>query len=136
MASVVFNPVSSNRYIINATVNYKSSSKDFGFMIGNCDATENFYSIRFVPFLNTLRFDTEKRSALNYTTIARTSVPVNLSANNDYKVTIIVENSMVIVYVNDVAALTCRIYKAIGTNWGIFADDSETNFYNISVKTP
>lgn len=136
IANIVFNPVSSNRYIINATVNYKSSSKDFGFMIGNCDATENFYSIRFVPFLNTLRFDTEKRSLLNYTTIARTSVPIALSANNDYKVTIIVENSMVVVYVNDVVALTCRIYKAIGTNWGIFADDSETNFYNISVKTP
>ncbi|OJU26736.1 MAG: hypothetical protein BGN92_13765 [Sphingobacteriales bacterium 41-5] len=136
MANVVFNSPSSNRYVLNTTINYKSSFNDFGFMIGNCDASENFYSIRFVPSLNTLRFDTEKRSALNYTTVAKTSVPITLSSNTDYKVTMVVENSIAVVYVNDAVALTCRIYKSIGTSWGIFADNSEVAFNNISLKTP
>ncbi|RYD90535.1 MAG: DUF4975 domain-containing protein, partial [Sphingobacteriales bacterium] len=136
VANVIFNPVNRQKFKISTTVNYASSSKDFGFMIGACDGYNDFYSLRFVPSQNRFSFDRTAHGSITTTTVADNDVPFPMSPNTDYLVEIVVENSMVVVYINNVAALSCRIYKAQQTNWGIFSDNSDATFKNLTVKYP
>lgn len=136
MANVIFDPVTAQRYEISATVSYQSSSRDFGFMIGACDGWNDLYSLRFVPSQNRFSFDKTPRTQITASTAPDNDVPFSLSPNTDYNVRILVENSMVIVYINDEVALTSRIYRAPGTSWGIFSDNSDATFSNILVTTP
>lgn len=134
VSNVIFDPVALDRYKISAIVNYASSAKDFGFMIGACDGYNNFYSLRFVPSQNRFSFDKVNRSNLTTTTAPANDVPITLSPNTNYNVDIVVENSMVVVYINNKVALSSRIYKARRTNWGIFTDNSDVTFNYIDVK--
>jgi beta-fructofuranosidase len=136
VANVIYNPIAQQKFKISTTVNYASSSRDFGFMIGACDGFNDFYSLRFVPSQNRFSFDKTPHGSITSTTVADNDVPITLAPNTDYTVDIVVENSMVVVYINNVAALSCRIYKAQTTNWGIFTDHSDVTFKNILVTNP
>jgi beta-fructofuranosidase len=136
VANVIYNPVAQQKFKISATVNYASSAKDFGFMIGACDGFNDFYSLRFVPSQNRFSFDKTQHGSITTSTVADNDVPITLAPNTDYTVDIVVENSMVVVYINNIAALSCRIYKAQTTNWGIFTDHSDVTFKNILVTNP
>lgn len=136
VANVIYKPINQQKYKISATVRYASSAKDFGFMIGACDGYNDFYSLRFVPSQNRFSFDKTPHGSITTSTVATNDVPFPMSPNTDYSVEIVVENSMVVVYINNVAALSCRIYKAQATNWGVFSDNSDATFSNISVKYP
>lgn len=136
VANVLYDPIQQTRYKISATVSYSSAAKDFGFMLGACDGFNQFYSLRFVPGQNRFSFDLTNRSTLTTTTVATADVPFPLQPNTDYTVDIVEENSVVVVYLNNVAALTARVYKAPKTSWGIFTDNSTATFKNIVVTTP
>jgi beta-fructofuranosidase len=136
IANVIYEPVAKEKFKISATVNYASSAKDFGFMIGACDGYNDFYSLRFVPSQNRFSFDKTNHGSITTSTVADNDVPITLAANTDYAVDIVIENSTVVVYINNIVALSCRIYKAQQSNWGIFADNSDVTFTNISVKNP
>jgi beta-fructofuranosidase len=136
LANVIFEPIEKDRYKISTTLSFASSNKDFGFMIGACDGFNDFYSLRFIPSQNRFSFDKLNRSQLTTTTVAENDVPLNLIPNTEYKIDIVIENSVVVVYINDAVALTNRIYKATNTNWGIFADHSNVMFSNIVVTCP
>ena len=135
VANVIFEPVNLHRFKISATVSYASSAKDFGFMIGACDGYNDFYSLRFVPSQNRFALEKVSRSAIT-TSTAVTDVPFNLSPNNSYNIQIVIENSMLIVYLNNEVALSTRVYKATNTSWGVFADNSNATFNNITVTKP
>jgi beta-fructofuranosidase len=51
-------------------------------------------------------------------------------------VQIVIENSMLVAYINNEVALSTRIYRASNTNWGIFSDNSNATFTNIVVNKP
>ncbi|RYY37527.1 MAG: DUF4975 domain-containing protein [Sphingobacteriaceae bacterium] len=136
VANVMFQPVTRDRYKISTTMRYTSSSKDFGFMVGACDGYNDFYSLRFVPSQNRFSFDRTQHGSITTSTTPTNDVPLNLSPNTDYFVEIVIENSMVVVYINNQVAFSNRIYKATGTNWGIFTDNSDVTFSNIVVKYP
>lgn len=136
IANVIFDPINLGVYKINATVSYSASAKDFGFMIGACDGTNDFYSLRFVPAQNRFSLDKTSRSLITTSTVAATDVPLALSPNTNYNVQIVIENSMLIAYVNNEVALSTRIYRASNTNWGVFSDNSNATFTNILVNKP
>nr|WP_257873364.1 glycoside hydrolase domain-containing protein [Hymenobacter sp. J193] len=136
LANVLFKPLSLTRYKISATVSYTDAANDFGFMLGACDGTNEFYSLRFVPSQNRFSFDRTNRNSLNPGTSAVADVPFPMQPNTPYSVDIVQENSVVVVYLNGVAALSSRIYKAPRTSWGIFADKSTATFRNLTVTKP
>ncbi|MDO7846358.1 glycoside hydrolase family 32 protein [Hymenobacter sp. M29] len=136
LANVLFKPLNLTRFKLSTTVSYSSAAKDFGFMLGACDGTNQFYSLRFVPSQNRFSFDRLNRSSLNAGTSAVADVPFPMQPNTDYTVDIVEENSVVVVYLNGVAALSVRIYKAPRTSWGIFADNSTATFKNLTVTKP
>jgi beta-fructofuranosidase len=90
--------------------------------------------MRFIPSQN--RFSLGKTDRRNVT-ISSTSVdvPFQLSPNTDYAVDIVEENSVVVVYLNNTAALTCRVYRAPQASWGLFADNATATFKNLTVTT-
>jgi beta-fructofuranosidase len=132
--SVVFNPIMATKFKMSTTINYASATKDFGFMLGACDNYNGFYSLRFIPSQN--RFSLDKTDRRNVT-ISSTSVdmPFQLSPNTDYTVDIVEENSVVVVYLNNTVALTCRVYRAPQASWGLFADNATATFKNLTVTT-
>lgn len=136
ITNIIYDPIDLARYKISATVSYSSCNKDFGFMIGACDGYENFYSLRFVPSQNRFSLDKTNRSSLTTTTVAYNDVPVSLQPNTAYDVQVVIENSILVAYINNEVALSSRVYKASNTNWGIFADNSTASFVNIKVTKP
>jgi beta-fructofuranosidase len=136
VANIIYDPINLARYKISASVSFSSCSKDFGFMIGACDGYENFYSLRFVPSQNRFSLDKTVRSALTTSTMAYNDVPYVFTPNTTYDIQIVIENSILAVYINNEVALTSRVYKASNTNWGIFTDNSTASFYNIKVTNP
>ena len=132
--SVVFDPVAAARFKVSTTINYSSATKDFGFLLGACDNYNAFYSLRFVPTQN--RFSLDRTDRRNVTLSSATAdVPFRLSPNTDYQVEIVEENSVVVVYLNGVAALSCRMYRAPQSSWGLFADNATATFKNVTVTT-
>lgn len=136
VTNVLFEPINEDRFEISATVKYGACTRDFGFLIGACDGYDNVYSLRFVPSENKFRFDKTNRSQINSSTIPDNDVPFTMLPNTDYTVQIVIENSMAVVYINNQVALSCRIYKATNTTWGIFADNSDATFTDIKITTP
>ncbi|PWD99813.1 glycoside hydrolase family 32 protein [Marinilabilia rubra] len=135
IANVLYDPISAEIYKINATVSYSESSKDFGFFVGACDGFDDVISLRFVPNTNCFRLDKEKRTMITENTIPVTDVPISLDPNTEYDVQIIVENSIVTVYIDNHKTLSCRIYRATNKTWGIFVDNSTATFKNIEVTS-
>lgn len=136
VTNIIYDPINLARYKISATVSFSSCNKDFGFMIGACDGYENFYSLRFVPSQNRFSLDKTVRSAITSTTVAYNDVLYVFNPNTLYDIQIVIENSMLTVYINNEVALSSRVYKGSNTSWGIFTDDSTASFYNIKVTKP
>ncbi|GGA65808.1 beta-fructofuranosidase [Flavobacterium palustre] len=136
VANIIYDPINLAQYKISASVSFSSCNKDFGFMIGACDGYENFYSLRFVPSQNRFSLDKTVRSQLNTSTVAYNDVPYTFSPNILYDIQIVIENSILTVYINNEVALSSRVYKASNTSWGIFTDNSTASFYDIKVTKP
>lgn len=58
--------------------------------------------------------------------------------NKEYRVKLIMENEIAVLYIDDTKALSNRIYKSVdgAVHWGIFASRTEAEFNDIVVKTP
>lgn len=136
VANVIYEPITLNRFKISASMSYAASNKDFGFMIGACDGFENFFSLRFVPSQNRVSLDKVVRSQITTSTVPYTDAPLTLTPNKVYDIQIVIENSMLVLYVDNAVALSARVYRATGTNWGVFVDNSNATFNNIKVHKP
>jgi beta-fructofuranosidase len=136
ISAIFYEPIDASRYLISTTVSYSNSNRDFGFFLGACDEKNNVISLRFVPSENKIRLDKTLRSSLSSSTSSDNEASFKLEPNVDYDVKVVVENSIVVIYVNNQVALTSRVYKAPNTSWGIFADNSSVSFKKIKVTKP
>jgi len=64
-----------------------------------------------------------------------TRVPFSFEANKTYTFSIVIDGSMVVLYLNDQIALTNRIYSAKASPWTINADGLELKLNNLKVST-
>ena len=136
VSAVFYEPIDAPRYLISTTVSYSNSNRDFGFFLGACDEKNNVISLRFVPSENKIRLDKTLRASLSSSTSSDNETSFKLEPNVDYDVKVVVENSIVVIYVNNQVALTSRVYKAPNTSWGVFADNSSVSFKTIKVTKP
>lgn len=136
VSAVFYEPIDAPRYLISTTVSYSNSNRDFGFFLGACDEKNNVISLRFVPSENKIKLDKTLRSSLSSSTSSNNETSFKLEPNVNYEVKVVVENSIVVIYVNNQVALTSRVYKAPNTSWGIFADNSSVSFKTIKVTKP
>lgn len=57
--------------------------------------------------------------------------------DREYQVKLVMENEIVVLYIDDTKALSNRIYKSVdGAHLGIFANNTDAAFCNISLRTP
>ncbi len=89
-----------------------------------------------MPSENKIRLDKTLRSSLSSSTSSDNETSFKLEPNVDYDVKVVIENSIVVIYVNNQVALTSRVYKAPNTSWGVFADNSTVFFKSIIVTKP
>ncbi len=59
---------------------------------------------------------------------------IKLEAGREYKVDVVVEKDITVIYVDGVKALSNRIYSAVGANWKLDLSSAEAKDIRISVK--
>lgn len=136
VTNVIFEPINFEQYMITADVSYSSATNDFGFMVAACDGWNEFYSLRFVPSQGRFSFDKTIRTLLTPSTPPDDDVPYVFAPNTNCNIRIVVENSVLSVYLNNEVMLTTRIYKLTDFHWGVFTDNSDVTFSNIRLWKP
>ena len=56
--------------------------------------------------------------------------------DKEYTLKLVVENEVVILYVDDKKVLSNRIYHAVGKDWGFFAQNADVEISNLSLYVP
>ena len=104
---------------ITATIDAKDSNR-FGFELGACGNRSELYAIVFDLEEGKLNLESilldSSESILN-------SVNLPLPADNVFEVTLLIENSVASIYVNNEIAFSNRIYKMNQNPWSLFADN-------------
>ena len=117
-------------YKITATVNASTATR-FGFEFGAGGARSEVHDLVFDLTGKTLKLDYIKDGNVLAT---RTSTPLTIPENKQFKVVIVVENSVCVIYVNGVIALSNRIYQMNQNPWGIFAEGGEAVFTEVALN--
>jgi beta-fructofuranosidase len=114
---------------INAT-----SSTQFGFGFGACSTLNEVYSIVFDLDKSQIRLDKSIKYGSSSAVISTlTQLPLAVPTNKQFDVTIVSENSVCVVYINDEIAFTNRIYKMNQNPWTIFTDNGEVTFSDLKI---
>ena len=107
-----------------------TSSTQFGFEFGACGTRNEVFAIVLDLAKSQLRLDKVIKNAAS---LNLTKLPLNVPANKEFDITIISENSVCVIYINNEIAFTNRIYKMNQNPWAIFADNGEVTFSNLKI---
>lgn len=108
-----------------------STSTSFGFEFGSCGNRREVYAVVFDLEQQQLRLE---RRVFGEAPLRIDHVKLNIPDNKEFDVTIMIENSICVVYVNHQTAFTNRIYKMNWNPWGIFSDNGEVTFSNLNLS--
>lgn len=112
-----------------------ASSTQFGFGFGACGTQNEVYSIVFDVAKSQIRLEKSIKNGTSTAIISTLAqLPLTVPANKQFDVTIVSENSVCVVYINDEIAFTNRIYKMNQNPWTIFANDGEVIFSGLTVS--
>ena len=109
------------------TINFSNTSGTASIGFNAATTATGTYVIKFEPNANRI-------AAYNYGTEV-TRVPFKFEAGKDYNFNLIVDNSVVVLYVNGEVALTNRIYSAQNNVWSIRANSMKINLGNLKIST-
>lgn len=112
-----------------STVIKAASSTMFGFEFGACGTRKEVFTLTFDLENNQLRQDKIEDGE----TETKTSVYLSVPANKEFNVSIVVENSVCVIYVNGEIAFSNRIYKMNQNPWAIFADNGSVTFTDLKL---
>jgi beta-fructofuranosidase len=126
-AMVTFKPVD-KRAKINAEVTLTSTTGMTGFVF-HTNNTGSYYKIV---------LDATKNTIIGYNSASQedTRIPFQFKTNTKYDVEMIVEGSIVVLYINGKAALTNRIYGREKNKWGVISEGQNTTITNLRVTQP
>lgn len=118
---------------IKGEINLNSDSGKFGFMF-NVDE-DNLGSLNIV-------FDIDKQEIQFYNTSInnisnlqpQSNIPFEFNEKSSLDFTIIIDDSVVVIYVNDEIVLSSRMFLVQGSEWGIFSIDNDVIFENITLN--
>jgi len=113
---------------INAT-----SSNEFGFGFGACSTLNEMYSIVFDITKKQIRLEKSIKNGSSTDISTLTQLPLTVPSDKQFDVTIVSENSVCVVYINNEIAFTNRIYKMSQNPWTIFANNGEVTLSDLNV---
>lgn len=106
------------------------TSSKFGFEFGACGTRNEVFTIVFDLIKNQVRLD---KVINNGSPLNLTQLPLKVPVNKEFDVTIVSENSVCVIYINDEIAFTNRIYKMNQNPWAVFADNGEVAFTDLKI---
>ena len=107
-----------------------------GFAFGGSAKDETYTALCLDAYLGNLHYEGyEIHELSDYDPVALTRF--DFSKNSTHHVKLVCENEIVVMYVDDMKALSSRITHSIdGAHIGVFADGCSATFSNISIKLP
>jgi beta-fructofuranosidase len=110
------------------------SSTQFGFGFGACGTLNEVYSIVFDLEKKQIRLEKSIKNGSSSAVISTlTQLPLAVPTSKQFDVTVVSENSVCVVYINDEIAFTNRIYKMSQNPWTIFANNGEVTLSDLNV---
>ncbi|HHX61313.1 MAG TPA: DUF4975 domain-containing protein [Epulopiscium sp.] len=121
--------------LLKAKLTLGKKGKGIGFFFGKENGIENALGIHLDPNKNLLRYDSSILSRMRY------AEPVVYSSfefeeGREYDVKIVVENEIIVLYMDDTKVLSNRIYKARGNDWGLFSIGGDATLEDIQLLIP
>ncbi len=103
---------------------------DFGLLL-NCNFADNtFYTLRFEPMYNRASLDRWPRSDIAKHTSTDTERYFPITAGAENSVTVIIDGSVIEVYINDKIAMGGRMFDFKG-KWGLYTMNTKVKFSDI-----
>ena len=107
-----------------------------GFAFGTGDEVESFYALCLDDGRDLLHYEGYQLSQLELFD-ATAYTHLDFSANETHHVTLVCENEIVVMYVDDMKALSSRISRSTnGAHLHVFADGCNAEFSNITITLP
>jgi len=119
---------------ITGTVTFDKKVEYTGIVFGVPEEAEKAYGIRLQPEQNRVRYDAAPGDTLG-SIEPDMQTPVELTPGKAYDFTIIIENDVLSFYIGDVA-LTTRIYKMPGGDWGWYSGGGTTSVDSLKLWLP
>ena len=110
----------------------KNEVGDFGVILNADTSANTFYTVRFEPSFNRLAFDRWPRKDLYQHTSVDVERNCVLKIGEINKLTILIQDSVLEVYVNDEVAMGARMFDLTG-NFGVYTMSTVVEFKNITV---
>ena len=126
----VFDRLSSSTTKIATKITAETSTQ-FGLRMGACGTLRETYDIVFDMNSSQLQFNKNERGKVSSTI---TAIKLPIPNNKEFNVTLIVEGSVAVVYVNDQVALSLRSYRMNQNVWGVFTKNGTTTFSDITIS--
>ena len=106
---------------------------DFGILLRSDDRSDNYYAIKFDPKHNRVAFDCRPRreDCIYIQVDTERYCPLQVGEGNH--VTIIVEGSVMELYVNDRVAMSARMFNHTEGCFGLYAQNTTVFFENIQM---
>ena len=118
-----------NTFRVDMRLSFTEGTKQFGIAFCQDFEENNGYKYAFLPYQNTVRFDCEK-NCVNTKDVTR---QIDLSGGNPVDITLIADNDICVMYINNDIALSSRMYNQGGRDISFFAIGGEAFAENIKL---
>ncbi|HHT66900.1 MAG TPA: DUF4975 domain-containing protein [Erysipelotrichaceae bacterium] len=106
----------------------------FGFVLRSVDNGDRYYKVKFELKHNRLAMDSWPRKDVHLHSQLDTERYVNILPGKENKILIIMQESVLEVYVNDEVAMSARMFDIKDGEFGIYSLNTATTFTDIEVK--
>lgn len=101
--------------------------KEFGFVFGIGKAESEYGHIAITP-------DTKIEYLLVNRKNEESNLTISLDKNKNYHFSLVCEGSVIVLYIDDVCAFTCRYYGKIDTKFGFYSKENSVKFSNLQLR--
>lgn len=121
--------------MLTCKVNFSTEGLGAGFSFGNTGKFEKSFGIQLDIKNDLLRYDKCILERMRYADPI-TYTAFDFDTNVTYDLKLVVENEIIVLYMNETKVLSNRIYRARNNEWGIFGIGGKTVFSDIQIFTP
>ena len=114
-------------FMLEGDFKFKGSA-DFGFIFGLSGAEGSLGHIKINPNKKVMEYSVMNSKRVD------TEVKIDIKENETYHFTLVCEGSVVVIYIDGVAAMTCRYYEKLNSKFGFYTNGSEVEYTNLSLK--
>ena len=124
-----------NTFRLKTTVRWEEGTRGCGVVLRADEDLQNYYQIRLEPHRQRVVFDSRARpSAQPFGPLHLLEQPVELRAGEDLELKVLVEDSVIVAYVNDKVALSARGYDHKTGAAGAFVSEGSATFMGTELE--